>query len=491
MAVRLHGETLRWLETLNRDGSFARMGDGPLLERYLARPGASGELAFETLVRRHGPMVLSLCRGILRDEQAADDAFQATFLVLSRRASNIRDRDRLGPWLGRVARRIALRSRAEAARRAQLERRASIDGLKEAPIADQAGSEAASLVLAEVDRLPDSDRLLVQLTYWQGKTYEEAAALLRWPIGTVRSRLSRVRDRLRSRLERLGLAPGLVFAMKGRSAEGASMASPAEALILRTVRAATRHSVELTAAVEAGTVPASVAALVDGELAMMATPWKSIGVLFLLGGSVTAGMATLAARESAGPMVAQTPAAPKARSESPAKAESRSILVNGGVEEAKDESPKGWSEGADVPGVEYLWSHTGHESKASLCLKKTAKRYFPIAQWTQKVDRKGDSPRLKVSAWVKTDQATKGILDAQFLDSKGKWTHDWVAYIGPQDPEKPPVTHDWKLYEGVVAIPPDTKQIIIGAQIYGPGTLWFDDLAAEYTEEPATDPLGK
>jgi hypothetical protein len=80
MAARFQGETLRWLEALNRDGSFARMGDGSLLERYLDGPDASRELAFEALVRRHGPMVLSLCRGVLRDEQAADDAFQATFL---------------------------------------------------------------------------------------------------------------------------------------------------------------------------------------------------------------------------------------------------------------------------------------------------------------------------------------------------------------------------------------------------------------------------
>src|ERR1700733_2772636 len=125
MAARFQGETLRWLETLNRDGSFARLGDGPLLERYLNGPDGSGELAFEALVRRHGPMVLSLCRGVLRDEHDAADAFQATFLVLARRASNIRDRDRLATWLGRGARRIALRSRAEAARRAALERRIS------------------------------------------------------------------------------------------------------------------------------------------------------------------------------------------------------------------------------------------------------------------------------------------------------------------------------------------------------------------------------
>ncbi len=154
-----------------------------------------------------------------------------------------------------------------------------------------------------------------------------------------------------------------------------------------------------------------------------------------------------------------------------------------------DDSPKGWTEGASIAGVEYLWvKDEGHEGKASLCLKKTAKRYFPIAQWSQEVDRTGDRPRLKVSGWVKANQATKGILDAQFQDRKGKWTHAWAAYIGPKETDKPPVTHDWKRYEGVVAIPPDTKKILIAPQIYGPGTLWFDDLAAEYTDDPATDP---
>jgi RNA polymerase sigma factor (sigma-70 family) len=486
MAARFQGETLRWLETLNRDGSFARLGDGALLERYLNGPDASGELAFEALVRRHGPMVLSLCRGVLRDEQAADDAFQATFLVLARRASNIRDPDRLAPWLGRVARHIALRSRAEAARRAELERRTSILALKASPIEADVGSEAATLVLAEVDRLSESDRLLLRLTYWQGKTYEEAAALLSWPIGTVRSRLSRVRDRLRGRLERLGLAAPLTIAPTGR---------PAEVLISRTVRAAARHSGDLTAAAQAGMVPVSVAALVEGELAMMAaTPWKLIGAFLVLGGTVTAGMASLAAREpepSAIREVAQSPASPKAKSEPSAKAEGMSILTNGGVEEGENDEPKAWSTGAEIPGVKYSWSRTGHGGKACLCLKKTANRYFPIAQWTQELDRKGDRPRLKVSAWVKVDKATKGILDAQFIDSKGEQTHAWVAYIGPKEPDKPPVTHDWKLYEGVVEIPPDTKKIIIAPQIYGPGTLWFDDLTAEYTEDPAIDPTAK
>ena len=511
MAARLNSDTLRWLDTLNGEGSCAQMGDGALLERFLARPGAASEAAFEVLVRRHGPMVLSLCRGVLHDDHPADDAFQATFLVLARRASTIRDRDHLAPWLGRVARRIARRSRAEAVRRADRERRLTgIDAQAALAVSESAGPEVASLVRAEVDRLPEVDRLLVQLTYWQGKTYEEAAALLSWPIGTVRSRLSRVRDRLRGRLTRLGLAPTLAVAGSAGLVQAASAAQPPEALILQTIRAATRSAGGIPAAVAAGVVPATVAALANGELTTMATiSWKSIAVLLLLGGSVTAGVASMALRgadagagEPALPSpfgaglptppkgIAPEPAAPTDPLVSQPKAGDKSLLTNGGVEDGADDSPKGWTTGATIPGVEYIWSRTGHTGKASLCLKKTAQRFFPIAQWAQKVDHRGDSPRLKVSAWVKADKVTKAILDAQFLDSKGEWTHAWVRYIGPKEPSTRPVTHDWKRYEGVVAIPPGTQQIIIAPQIYGPGQVWFDDLDAEYTHDPATDAVG-
>jgi RNA polymerase sigma-70 factor (ECF subfamily) len=500
MTTRLNGDTLRWLDTLNHEGTFAKMSDGLLLEQFLERTGAATEVAFEVLVRRHGPMVLSLCRRVLHDDHAAADAFQATFLVLARRASTIRNRDHIAPWLGRVTRRIARSSRAEAARRAARERRITVNDAKAAPVViDCDGLEIASLVSAEVNRLPKVDRLLLQLTYWQGKTYEETAALLSWPIGTVRSRLSRVRERLRGRLTRRGLAPNLAVTGSAALVKEASTGQLPEALVLQTVRAATRYAGGITAAVEAGTVPATVAALVNGELSMMATiSWKSISILLLLGGSVTAGVVSLALRgsdagvdEPAMLVVVSEPATPTAQLASQGKADRKSLLTNGGVEDGTGDSPKAWTVGAKVPGVQYIWSRdTGHKGKASLCLKKTAQRYFPIAQWSQKVDSKGDSPRLKVSAWVKADQATKAILDAQFLDSEGNWSHAWVAYIGPKEPDKPPFTHDWKRYEGVVAIPPGTKQIIIAPQIYGPGKVWFDDLGAEYTNDPTTDPIG-
>ncbi len=253
-----------------------------------------------------------------------------------------------------------------------------------------------------------------------------------------------------------------------------------ESLILQIVRAATPFAGGLSAAVEVGVVPAAVAALAEGEMAMrILTPWKTIAAVLLIGGTAAAGF-ILQAQPSDDPV----PAKPAI----PGQAAGRSLLINGGVEEGNGDSPKAWSRGAAVSGVNYLWSRVGHDSKASLGLKKTAGRYFPIAEWSQTVDGVGDAPRLKVSAWVKADAVTKAILDAQFLDGGGQWSHAWAAYIGAKESGDPPVSHDWKRYEGVVAIPPGTKRLVIAPQIYGPGTVFFDDLAAEFTSQPATDP---
>jgi hypothetical protein len=104
------------------------------------------------------------------------------------------------------------------------------------------------------------------------------------------------------------------------------------------------------------------------------------------------------------------------------------------------------------------------------------------------VDHRGKGPRLKVSAWVKADRVTKAILDAQFLGAGDQWSHAWAAYIGSKQDGDPPANHGWKRYEGVVEIPPGTRQIVIAAQIYGPGQVWFDDFEAEYTDDPKTDP---
>jgi hypothetical protein len=245
-----------------------------------------------------------------------------------------------------------VRARAEAIERAARERRAAERIAESAPVAaDLAGLEAAARVGAEVDRLPEADRILLQMTYWQGKSYEEAAALLSWPIGTVRSRLSRIRERLRGRLTRLGLAPGLAAAATGGEASAAILP---EALVRQTARAAARSAADLTAAVASGVVPAPVAALVNGELAMMAhVPWKSIAGLLVLGGSLAAGVMAMAPHPPAGQPASVAAAPAPAPSPAPQdRAAATSLLVNGGAEDGKGDTPQAWKVGAAIPGVE-------------------------------------------------------------------------------------------------------------------------------------------
>jgi len=199
MASGQFAAVYRQIGRLFSSGTVAGLSEGQLLDRFVAR---RDDAAFEAIVARHGPAVLAACRAILRDPNDVDDAFQAVFLVLVRRAGTLRDRESLGPWLYGVSRRVALRARAEAARR---DRRRG-DG--PAP-----GSGPAALdfdlrpaIHDEVGRLPATYRAAVVLCYLEGLTHEEAARQLGWPVGTVRGRLARARDLLRARLTRRGLA---------------------------------------------------------------------------------------------------------------------------------------------------------------------------------------------------------------------------------------------------------------------------------------------
>ena len=123
---------------------------------------------------------------------------------------------------------------------------------------------------------------------------------------------------------------------------------------------------------------------------------------------------------------------------------------------------------AAVSGVGYVWDKAvGHDGKASLRLHKTVQRYSPIAQWHQFVPNPGTTSKLKVSAWVKAERATKGIVDVLFFGQDGKMTHQWIAYIGAKKANQPPVSHDWKQYTGVAEIPPGTTRLGVALQIYG------------------------
>ena len=125
MSIEPYGEAHRLIGTLFETGTIAGLTDGQLLERFASRKDQGAELAFADLVRRHGPMVLHVCRAALRDEHDAHDAFQATFLVLVRKVSSLRPRDTLGPWLHAVALRVTACARVQAARRQAHERKRS------------------------------------------------------------------------------------------------------------------------------------------------------------------------------------------------------------------------------------------------------------------------------------------------------------------------------------------------------------------------------
>jgi RNA polymerase sigma factor (sigma-70 family) len=219
---------------------MAGLSDGELLRRVVSTDREGAAIAFETLVRQHGPMVLATCRGVLRNEHDAEDAFQATFLVLARRAGSLRNGDRLGPWLHRVALRASERAIVAATRRRRHEAEyAGLAAMEQSRLEREAEREEMRyLIHREVDRLPERYRVVVVLCDLQSESYETSAARLGVPVGTVRSRLSRARERLRSRIGRRGLTlpAGLVAAVL---ASGKASAAVPPHLLASTLRMAT------------------------------------------------------------------------------------------------------------------------------------------------------------------------------------------------------------------------------------------------------------
>src|SRR5262245_8688909 len=184
----------------SREGCEQRT-DADLLDRFLSR---GEEVAFAELVRRHGPMILGVCRRVLGNAHDADDAFQATFLVLARKASSIRPRSCVGPWLYGVARRTALKARASSARRRRAEQQAARQRPRETWPADGGGG-LHPLVDEVVALLPEKYRTPLVLCLLQGKSRKEAAGLLGWSEGTLSGRIARAKDMLGERLRRRGV----------------------------------------------------------------------------------------------------------------------------------------------------------------------------------------------------------------------------------------------------------------------------------------------
>jgi RNA polymerase sigma factor (sigma-70 family) len=195
--------------------------DGELLRRYLA---ARDEAAFAALMRRHGPMVFSVCQSVLRQRDDAEDAFQAAFLILARKAGSVRRHEGLGGWLQRVAYRVALKARADNFRRQQGEAKTARSAVAEPSSDELSWGELRAFLHAELAALSESLRAPLVLCYLEGRTQEEAAQQLGWSLATVRGRLQRGREKLRWRLERRGVA---LTAALGAALTGQTLAEAA------------------------------------------------------------------------------------------------------------------------------------------------------------------------------------------------------------------------------------------------------------------------
>jgi RNA polymerase sigma factor (sigma-70 family) len=291
MASETGGPLLAFIRTLAASGGLT---DGELLHRFAAR---RDESAFAALMQRHGPMVLGLCRSLLGHAQDAEDVFQATFLVLVRKPAAVGKPASVASFLHGVAYRLAMRARAEAARRRVHERQAGAMP-KDDPPDDVLWRDLRPILHQEVERLPRRYRLPVVLCYLEGKTNEEAAQLLGVPRGTVLSRLSRARDRLRRCLTRRGLtiAGGAMAALLSQKAAPAAVPP---VLAETTLRAALHFA---AGSATAGAAVSGAAAHAEGMLRAAAAARLKWAAVLLVGLAVVgAGAGALAYRERTPP----------------------------------------------------------------------------------------------------------------------------------------------------------------------------------------------
>ncbi len=254
--------------------------DGQLLELYITQ---RDEAAFEALVRRLGPMVLKVCRRVVGNHHDAEDAFQATFLVLARKASSVKSRDMVANWVHGVALRTALKARALRVKKQARERHVNALPEPEAPTASAAHS-LKPLLDQELSRLAEIYRLPILLCNLEGKSIRETAQQLGWPQGTVAGRLARGKVILAKRLARHGLAPaGGVMVL-----ENSLSACVPPSLVAATIKAASVYTAGKSAAT--GMIAANVAILMEGAMkAMFVTKIKIAAGVFVVGSVMALG----------------------------------------------------------------------------------------------------------------------------------------------------------------------------------------------------------
>jgi RNA polymerase sigma factor (sigma-70 family) len=358
MAISQMSEVIRHLRrtVLLRDG--AALTDGQLLADYLSR---RDEAALAALVRRHGPMVWGVCRRVLRNHHDAEDAFQATFLVLVRKAASIASRELLANWLYGVAHQTALKARATAAKRRTRERQ--VAEMPEPEVVQQdLWHDLQPLLDQELSRLPDKYRVVIVLCDLEGKTRKEAARQLGCPEGTVGGWLARARVMLAKRLAQRGVALS-GGALAAVLSQNVALAGVPPSVGSGTIKAASLFAAGKAAAT--GVISAQVAALAEGVLKTMLLTKLKIATAAVLVAVLTCTIVGLRAY----PLTAAEPTEPRqiAQGEGKADAPKKDTPKGDAAREAEEEKEK---EAAKLKGK---WRAVAAETAGNVLPEATAK----------------------------------------------------------------------------------------------------------------------
>jgi RNA polymerase sigma factor (sigma-70 family) len=456
------GSIVRSIQILLDAGTVAGMTDEQLLNQFLEGNSDAAEAAFTALVKLHGPMVWGVCRAALADLHDVEDAFQATFLVLVRKAGSVRRRDTLGPWLYGVARRVA--SRAGALRRRRRERsEADVEAMEATTMSNPDRREEIEALHRELDRLPEKYRAAVVLCHLEGRTQAEAARLLGCPIGTVGVRIIRAREILRSRLTRRGLALPAVLAGASLAPSTVSAMVVPATLASSTVKAAIGIAAGKTLA--AGGVSATALQLSQGVLKVMTITRFSIAascVLIAAGlTSTSIGWIARGDRPPKGDPIDQ-PVAPETRSRVAAL-------------RADDRPPTGWGGGGR--GFALVQdTDIKHSGNASGLIESTGPALDGFGTFTQGIRaERYRGKRLRLSAYAKSSRASGNAGLWMRVDGK---TRSPLAFDNMMNR---PIrgTTDWKKYEVVLDIPEEAENLFFGFLMAGGGRAWVDDITLE------------
>jgi RNA polymerase sigma factor (sigma-70 family) len=408
---------------------LTELSDTQLLERFAAR---RDEAAFTVLVRRHGPLVLGVCRRVLRDWHLAQDCFQVTFLLLARKADSLGRPEALGPWLYGVATRTARKARSQAARRRLKESQvAAVEAVRDPD--DREWRDLRPVLDESVHALPEKYRVPFVLHYLQGVTVTEVARRLNCPRGSIATRLSRARERLRARLVRRGLtlSAGCVLMALSESAVPASVPPP---LLLSTARAAALVAAGQVAG--PGLFPARTTLFTEGVVKIMRTPKVKIVAGCLLAAVLAAGAGSFAHRTKAADpervKVQATIPAGSRREQPPRKprvrflslAEARAIALENGNDSLRvlaDVRPK--AEGIILAGIAKDQDKAELERKVNQTLLNVETAYWNLYGSYWNLYSREQGLRFSYEAWkIVRDKYREGkATRADFAQAEGQY----------------------------------------------------------------------